>query len=300
MSTKHYTSCPVCGSSTINPLMKVKDHSVTGELFDVWLCSSCQLRFTQDAPDEQEIVRYYNSPDYISHSNTSRGLVNRLYQLVRNRTLRAKSNLIISKTVAQGTVLDIGAGIGAFLHTMQQRSWRVVGVEPDAGARLKAQELFSLPLQTPDALSTLPGGTFDAITLWHVLEHVHALHEYVETLRQLLTPAGKIFIAVPNYQSADADAYKSYWAAYDVPRHLYHFSPQSINTLVTQHGLRVAEIKPMWYDSFYISLLSSKYKNGKVRWPGAIWNGIKSNAKALFSREHCSSIIYVIERDGNL
>ena len=296
MSNVHYTACPVCHSAEINPLLTVKDHSVSKENFVVWQCSNCSLRFTQDVPDQNSIGAYYQSADYISHTNTSRGMVNQLYQKVRNYTLEQKAGLIIRNTVKQGRILDLGAGVGAFLQTMKKKGWDITGIEPDDGARAQAKKDFEIDLSEAGLLWNLQAGSFDAITLWHVLEHVHELHPYIEQLKKLLKPGGKIFIAVPNYQSLDHSIYKLFWAAYDVPRHLYHFAPKSIKTLVEQHGLQLVDKKPMWFDSFYISLLSSKYKNGKTNWLGAGMAGLRSNLKALVNNDRCSSIIYIVSK----
>jgi 2-polyprenyl-3-methyl-5-hydroxy-6-metoxy-1,4-benzoquinol methylase len=297
MSKLHYTHCPVCGSAAIDPLLTVKDHSVSGEEFVVWQCGRCSLRFTQDAPDEASIGSYYQSPDYISHSNTSKGLVNKLYQLARKHTLERKAGLIAVGTRKPGNILDLGAGIGAFLHTMKEKGWETRGIEPDPGARDQAKKLFDLNLSDTADLEGLAAESFDAITLWHVLEHVHRLHPYMERLKELLKPEGRIFIAVPNYGSLDSAIYKLYWAAYDVPRHLYHFTPKSMDFLVKAHGLKLLGKKPMWFDSFYISLLSSKYKNGRTSWLGAGFSGLRSNLKALFNKDYCSSLIYIIGKD---
>ncbi|MDQ3277594.1 MAG: class I SAM-dependent methyltransferase [Bacteroidota bacterium] len=296
MSRIHYSHCPVCGSAAIDPLLIVKDHSVSKEEFVVWQCRQCTLRFTQDVPGEDSIGPYYQSPDYISHSNTSKGLLNGLYQKVRRYTLGQKADLVTSQTKEKGRILDIGAGIGAFLSEIKQRGWETTGIEPDAGARKQAKELFGLTLQEPGTLYDLPASHFDAITLWHVLEHVHQLHDYIEQMKNLLAPGGKLFIAVPNYTSVDAAAYRNYWAAYDVPRHLYHFTPQAIETLVQQHGLKVGTTKPMWFDSFYISLLSSKYHRGTTSWLGAGITGLRSNLAALLQKDRCSSLIYIVEK----
>ena len=138
--------------------------------------------------------------------------------------------------------------------------------------------------------------TFDAITLWHVLEHVHDLQGYITKLKLLLKENGKLFIAVPNYTSNDAVIYKEFWAAYDVPRHLYHFSPQSMKMLIEKHGMRIEQYKPMWYDSFYVSMLSSKYKNGKTNLTASFFNGLRSNSKAIGNVERCSSVVYIIKK----
>ena len=294
MSKVHYTNCPVCGSEHINPLLTVKDHSVSGEEFVIWQCSNCSLRFTQDVPDETSIAPYYQSPDYISHSNTDKGLLNKLYQKVRKYTLQQKASLIIHYTVSKGNLLDIGAGIGAFLNEMKNRQWKATGIEPDEGARIQAKNLFAIDLLSTSSLQNLPAKSFDAITLWHVLEHVHSLHQYIDQLKLLLKDEGKIFIAVPNYQSLDADIYRNNWAAYDVPRHLYHFTPKAMEALMQKHGLRIIATKPMWFDSFYISLLSSKYRRGKTSWLLAGINGLRSNIKSLLNRDASSSIIYII------
>ncbi|HWJ89479.1 MAG TPA: class I SAM-dependent methyltransferase [Flavisolibacter sp.] len=297
MSKVHYTSCPVCGSSDINPLLTVEDHSVSRERFTIWQCSNCSLRFTQDVPDEDSIGPYYQSPDYISHTNTDKGLVNRIYQKVRRFTLDQKAALVIEHTVKKGRVLDLGAGTGAFLHAMKHRSWDAEGIEPDEGARQKAKQLFGLELSDTEHLQALEPRSFDAITLWHVLEHVHRLHPYMERIKLLLRDGGKIFIAVPNYESLDGSIYKLYWAAYDVPRHLYHFTPRSMHLLAKEHGLNIVAKKPMWFDSFYISLLSSKYKNGKTNWLGAAWSGLRSNLTAATNKDRCSSIVYILTKD---
>lgn len=261
----------------------------------VWQCSDCTLRFTQDVPGEDSIGPYYQSQDYISHSNISKGLLNKLYQRVRKHTLKQKADFIIQQTKREGSLLDVGAGTGAFAHTMKMRGWQVKGIEPDAGARKIAQELFGMQLSPSMDEAQLRSNSYDAISLWHVLEHVHQLNDYVETLKSLLTADGKIFIAVPNYMAADADIYKTYWAAYDVPRHLYHFSPRSIEVLVQKHGLKLISKHPMWFDSFYISLLSSKYKRGgKASWIGAGMSGLRSNFTAMADKDRCSSVLYVI------
>jgi len=297
MSKLHYTLCPVCGSSDIHPILTAKDHSVSGEDFVIWQCQSCTLRFTQDVPDENSIGPYYQSQDYISHSNTNKGLLNKLYQAVRKFTLGQKSGLVISHTTKKGRILDIGAGIGAFLNEMKQKGWDIDGVEPDYGARQQAKNLFAINLKPTPELYQLPHGSYDAITLWHVLEHVEPLQDYVAQLKKLLTPNGRIFIAVPNYTSLDADVYGNRWAAYDVPRHLYHFTPRSIEVLVEKHGMKIITRKPMWFDAFYISLLSSKYRTGSTSWLGAVINGIRSNFKALVNKKKASSLIYIISKN---
>jgi SAM-dependent methyltransferase len=302
MSRIHLNKCPVCDAAAISNVMQVKDFTVSGELFTIAECLACTLRFTQDAPDAASMPFYYKSENYISHTDTAKGLINRLYHFVRKRTIVQKRRLIekITKTKA-GNILDVGSGTGAFLNEMKRNGWKVTGLEPNADARTMAMDLYGLELADISRLYHLPADYFETITLWHVLEHVHDLAGYIQQLKKLLHKQGWLFIAVPNYTGADAAIYKEYWAAYDVPRHLYHFSPRSIKVLMEKHGLNVLRYEPMWYDSFYISLLSSKYKHarlpgmlGKTNWLAATCNGFRSNIAAIGDRKKCSSVIYVI------
>jgi 2-polyprenyl-3-methyl-5-hydroxy-6-metoxy-1,4-benzoquinol methylase len=295
MASIHYNLCPVCGSTHLTKVLAVNDYTVSKEDFQVWECATCSLRFTQDVPNETSIIPYYKSEEYISHSNTDKGLINTLYKAVRKLTLTQKRKLVKRVTgLKKGVLLDVGSGTGAFASEMQQHGWLVTGLEPDEGARKIAQKDFGIKLQPTDRFYQLPPASFDAITLWHVLEHVHDLHRYIAQLKILLKPGGKLLIAVPNYTSLDADIYKEFWAAYDVPRHLYHFSPPAIRKLMEKHQMAVVGYKPMWFDSFYICLLSSKYKNGNTRWLPAILNGLRSNAHAWGKTKRCSSVIYIL------
>ncbi len=292
-----YQQCPICNSTDISPVLRVKDYTVSGEVFGVWHCSYCSARFTQDVPPGEAIGRYYQAEAYVSHTDTKKGFVNRAYHLVRNYTLQAKMALIQKASGRkQGALLDVGAGTGAFAATMQQAGWAVAGLEPDETARTNARKQHGIELQSPDYLFALPPNSFDAITLWHVLEHVHELHRYLDTFNTLLKPNGALVIAVPNYTSYDAAIYQEHWAAYDVPRHLYHFSPQSMLALAQQHGFTIAAYKPMWFDSFYVAMLSEQYKTGKGNLINAVWNGLLSNLNALADRKKCSSVIYVMRK----
>jgi 2-polyprenyl-3-methyl-5-hydroxy-6-metoxy-1,4-benzoquinol methylase len=291
----HYTHCPVCGSPDIKNALSAKDNTVSGETFVIAECKACSFRFTQDVPDAASISPYYKSENYISHSNTSKGLINRLYQSVRKRTLRQKRKLISKATgLEKASLLDVGSGTGSFANEMKQAGWQVTGLEPDADARTVGKQLYNIELADINQFYQLPASSYDAITMWHVLEHVHDLQGYIAQLKLLLKENGKLFIAVPNYTSKDAAIYKEHWAAYDVPRHLYHFSPQSMQVLMEKHGLKILQHKAMWYDSFYVSMLSSKYKNGKTNLVASFFNGLRSNLKALGDVKRCSSVIYII------
>lgn len=292
------TNCPCCGSTFIGKKLTCKDYTVSKEVFDIWECDDCTIRFTQGIPDQYSIGRFYKSDSYISHTDSEKGLVNKCYKIARNYTLSWKMNIVkgsVGKGLQSGALLDIGAGTGAFLHKAFKSGWSVTGLEPDEGARKICKDKYDLETDAPEKLFELPSQKFDAVTMWHVLEHVHQLHEYMEEIKRVLKPDGLALIALPNFTSEDAKHYQQYWAAYDVPRHLYHFTPTAISKLVEQHGMKLGSIKPMWLDAFYIALLSEGYKNGKTNLGAAVLNGLKSNIHALNNKQACSSLVYIVK-----
>ncbi|MFY7839898.1 MAG: methyltransferase domain-containing protein [Lacibacter sp.] len=292
----NYHSCPACKSESTHPLLSAQDHTVSQEYFTISTCDNCGFRFTADAPTQEEIYKYYQSSDYISHSDTKKGLVNFIYHAARFFTMMSKESLVKKAAKRQvGMLLDIGSGTGTFLHTMEKAGWSVVGLEPDAEARALAVKKYNSDIYPSDELFRLPEATYNAITMWHVLEHVHQLDEYIVRIKELLAPEGRLIVAVPNCASKDCEIYGANWAAYDVPRHLYHFSPQSMRTLMQRHGLKVIDTKRMWLDSFYIAMLSEKYIGGNII--KAVWNGFRSNLVTFFNKEKCSSVVYVIEAE---
>lgn len=260
-------------------------------------CDDCTARFTTQVPAEEACGPYYNSPNYISHSNSTGDLTGYLYKLVRRYTLSEKRRIVQKTTgLPVGSILDVGCGIGAFGNTMRLAGWDVTGTEPNWDARQHAILRFKINALEPQALFTLPAGKFDVITLWHVLEHIYDLHNYLDKMHQLLKDKGHIILAVPNYTGTDATHYGPYWAAYDVPRHLYHFSPLSIQRLAQRHNFRVVRIKAMIFDAFYIALLSEQYKTGKKQWLSAIWQGLRTTFKSLVNKQRSSSLMYVLQK----
>ncbi len=293
MSRIHYQQCPLCGSDRIGNQLTARDYTVSQETFDIWECATCTGRFTQDVPAVAEIGRYYQSAEYISHTETREGLINRMYHSVRKITMRSKQNWVKTAAgVKQGKLLDIGSGTGAFLSHMKQLGWEVTGLEPDATARENAYKHYKIESSSVEDLFRLQPAQFDCITMWHVLEHVHDLHAYLDQIRTLLKPGGALLVAVPNYTSTDARIYGAQWAAYDVPRHLYHFSPVSMDMLMRQHGFNIAAKHPMVFDAFYVSLLSEKYKTGKSGLLAGGFKGLRSYWKAWRHVDKCSSIVY--------
>lgn len=285
-------NCPVCGSEQIQQQMSCKDHLVSGKDFSIGVCMICQFRFTSPRPDDNDLGDYYKSDNYISHTNTKKGLASRLYHLVRKRTLKQKVRLL-SRYVSRGTLLDYGAGTGMFLDAAKAYGFNAVGIEPDPTARLHARELGLELLADKNLLQS--SQRFDVVTAWHVLEHVSDLNETIEHLKAHLVEKGVFVIALPNYRSFDANYYGPNWAAYDVPRHLYHFDKVSIRNLMAKHQFQLTATHPMVFDSYYVAMLSEKYKTGKNNYLKALWVGFLSNFRAGNATGY-SSVIYVFRK----
>jgi 2-polyprenyl-3-methyl-5-hydroxy-6-metoxy-1,4-benzoquinol methylase len=292
---EHLESCPICNSKKLEPFMEASDYTVSRETFKIVRCQQCGFRFTNPRPELNHLGDYYKSEDYISHSNTAKGFINSTYQTVRKYTLLKKLQLI-SKYYKTGKLLDIGSGTGDFLKVMRDAKWDVMGIEPSDDARDFSTKSSMLDVRSESEIDLLPDASFDVVTMWHVLEHVPKLNERVKDLKRLIKPDGLIIIAVPNCESLDAKIYGDKWAAYDVPRHLYHFAPQDITSLFANHSMKVIRILPMIFDSFYVSMLSEKYRSGKVNYLRAVWNGLRSNLAALRSGKTYSSQIYLIKK----
>jgi 2-polyprenyl-3-methyl-5-hydroxy-6-metoxy-1,4-benzoquinol methylase len=297
-NNKQFSPCPICNKEDIASLLHTKDYSLTGEDFQIIQCANCTLEYTDPAPSKEAIAPYYNFPSYISHTDTKEGLVNKMYHKVRNHTLTQKTNWVQSLfTGHKGHLLEVGAGTGAFANSMSKKGWKVTALEPDAASRQKALENYDINLLPIEELFQLEPAKYEVITLWHVLEHVHDLNAYMKIFHSLLKPNGRLIIAVPNYTSYDAGFYKNYWAAYDVPRHLYHFSPLSMHYLSKKHKMSIVQKLPMWFDSFYVSLLSEKYKqSGMIGMMRAFFVGCISNLTALSNVDRGSSMIYEIKK----
>ena len=293
---KQVRNCPICQNDSFEKYLEVQDYTVSQEKFQIMACRSCGFKFTSPRPDQDEIGKYYKAESYISHTNTSIGLVAKIYQAVRKYTLKGKLNLINQLYPQKGKLLDVGCGTGMFLNEACENGWKVYGIEPDLGARQMAEEISKAIIET-EILSSFQNEQFNIITMWHVLEHVHLLNETVEWLNQRLSENGSLVIAVPNHESKDAEIYQEQWAAYDVPRHLYHFSQKSIKQLLEQKGFRLEKTLPMKFDSFYVSMLSTKYQSGKINYLKAFIDGLKSNLGAEKNNGNYSSLIYVFKKN---
>ena len=274
----------------MNQYLETKDYTLTGESFQLLHDPVLDMLVTK--PQPEDLGKYYDSEDYISHTDSKKSLVDKIYQTVKGYNLKSKLSLIESYSSKEKTLLDVGAGTGDFLAVARRHGWEIFGVEPSVLAKRKASEK---DIELFENLDALPQKKFDVITLWHVLEHLPNLDEQISKLVGLLSDSGTLIVAVPNFKSYDAGYYKQFWAAFDVPRHLWHFSRNSVQRIFEKHGMKVVKVKPMIFDAFYVSLLSEKYKTGRQNFVKAIWSGFKSNLFAFRSKEY-SSLIYIIKR----
>ncbi|MDR2286733.1 MAG: class I SAM-dependent methyltransferase [Prevotellaceae bacterium] len=296
MITTKEIRCPVCGKVIDEPSFSCKDYSVSGEMFDIYTCLDCLFATTEPQPSPSEIGKYYQTTDYVSHSETTKGIVNKLYHLVRKKNTNDKLKLVNRVLSRRADLLDVGCGTGYFLSACKKDGWHIEGVEVNEGARSTAESRTGQSIySSTDALAT-SGKKFDVITLWHVFEHLHDIHASFVQLKRLLKPDGLLILALPNFASADAAYYREYWAAYDVPRHLSHFSPVSIGLLTEKYQMKIDRIVPMKFDAYYVSMLSEGLKGrGKI---SALLHGLiqgyRSNRTAKTTRGHYSSFIYVI------
>lgn len=293
MTYEKIDHCPICERDHFKNYIITRDYLLTGESFAIVECSNCGLRLTNPRPPKDEIGKYYQSDAYISHTNKGTSLINVVYKVARHFTIRSKIKLITSYAKDK-TVLDFGSGTGHFLRKCSDYGWDATGIEPGKNARELSENLRDTLVFSH--LSDLPPKKeFEIITMWHVLEHVHDLNDTLSELRKRLKKKGSMFVALPNCSSWDATYYKESWAGYDVPRHLYHFTPETFKQLVAKHDMTVKRIVPQKLDAYYVSLLSDKYLNDRVNYLRSLNKGFLSNRKAIKSNLF-SSIIYIINR----
>ncbi len=297
MNTLYINSCPVCGKTHFLHHLSCVDHYASEEKFELFSCSECGFIFTQNAPDESRIGVYYETPDYISHSDTTKGLMNRVYHGVREYMLQRKSSLVVSESgKSKGSILDIGTGTGYFSNVMKRIGWDVKAIEKNSKAREFAKKNFNLDIDDENSLSSYSHKSFDAVTLWHVMEHLQNLNATWDILCNILKDDGVLIVAVPNPDSYDASYYKEWWAAYDVPRHLWHFSPKTMKMIGEKHGFILKKSYPMWFDAFYVSMLTEKYKKNPLYFLKGLWVGFCAMISTMGCKEKSSSMIYIFKK----
>lgn len=276
--------------SSAKHFLNVKDYSVSQETFELLHDEELDMLITHPQPSLEKLPSYYESVDYISHTDGNKSLFEKMYQFVKTIALKNKLKLINSQS-PKGSILDIGAGVGDFLTVAKNDGWETIGIEPSDKAKAIAK---NKGVSFVESLSELESNSFDVITMWHVLEHVPDLENQIKELKRLIKPTGTVIVAVPNFKSYDAEYYGKFWAAYDIPIHLWHFSKTAIKKIFTKENLELVKVLPMKFDSFYVSLLSEKYKTGKMNFIKAFFIGLKSNLKGSQNSEY-SSHIYVLK-----
>lgn len=296
---KKINKCPICNNDNFLKKISCKDYTVSNEIFKIVSCETCGFRFTNPRPKDKEIGEYYKYSQYISHTNNSSGLFNKLYHLVRAFSTGRKVSLL-KRITKKGTHLDIGCGTGEFLNACKKSGFITAGIEPSQMARNQAINNFGLRVSEKTDLLEYETSEFDSVSMWHVLEHVSDLNKTISSINRVLNDEGKLIIAVPNYKSWDANYYKEYWAAWDVPIHFWHFSKITIEKLFNQHKLKLIKTKPMLFDSFYVSILSEEFKYGKKNFIKGALIGFISNVLGYITKKGHSSIIYIFEKNSDL
>lgn len=286
--------CPWCESEKTKIHLWLKDEFLTKEEFQIHECLNCGLLFTEPRPPKEKIGDFYKSEDYYSHKENNKGFIPKIYETIKSVNLKTKFKMA-TKGMNTGTVLDIGCGVGDFLHTMEINGWKTVGIEPSEEAKTIAKKRMKGHLYAPDEINQLPNESFDLITMWHVLEHVDDLRSEIKQLERLLKKGGRLVLALPNFKSHDAQYYKEYWAAYDVPRHLNHFCKTSIHNIFKNSTLNWIETKKLIWDAYYISFMSEQYKRHSLALLKGAITGFISNLKARKNGEW-SSLVFIYEK----
>jgi ubiquinone/menaquinone biosynthesis C-methylase UbiE len=295
-----YNNCPVCSGISPVHFLTCTDHLVSGKEYELSQCPSCGFIFTASPPDEKEISLYYESEDYISHTDSDKTFFDRTYRQVRKIMLASKRRQVLQNfNNPSGKILDIGCGTGHFLNEMKKSGWKTTGVELNNKAREYAIDRFRIEVFPPEALRSLPDQEFDCVTLWHVLEHFYEPFEYFREIKRLLKPGGSVYVALPNSASFDALHYGKEWAAYDVPRHLWHFNPSTFSLFSEKTGFRITSYRILPFDVFYISILSEKHKGSLFPFLFGLTMGKIYFLLSLFSRRRGSSILYTLKIAGN-
>lgn len=286
--------CPICNTENFKFFLNTKDYFLTRKDFTLVQCSNCSFVFTNPRPDAIELPKYYESTDYLSHSAQNRNIKGLIYKIFRTINIKKKYKLI-KKYCNGNSILDIGSGTGEFLAFFKSKGWKVVGIEPNNTAREVAKNTHNIEIYDNNKLEKLQKSSFDIITLWHVLEHVPDLNKTINQIKHLLAKNGFIIIAVPNIEAPDFERYQERWAALDVPRHLYHFSKNTLSKLLEKHNFEIIQQRPMPFDAYYVSLLSEKYLQHNFSYIRALINGFSSNKRAKTNNNY-SSMIFVAKQ----
>ena len=285
-------NCPSCGNKRFTLYLQTKDFFFSKESFQLSMCKNCSLVFTNPRPSKEDVYKYYLSENYISHSDKKFDITSIFYRWVRNIALTSKLKLINSLNANSKKILDFGCGTGHFLQKVHSNGWIAHGIEPNKTAiKNSPSTIRHLIFESLNNIEE----KYNIISAWHVIEHIHELHETLKSLIKRLNDKGTLIIAVPNLSSFDSQYYGNHWAGLDAPRHLYHFSNTSFLNLINSLGLKLIQVKPMIFDSFYVSLLSEKYRGTSFSYLKALIVGMKSNRLAKKNNQY-SSLIYILKK----
>ena len=272
--------------------IEVVDHFLTKETFTIKKTLIKGLLKTHPAPSKNKIQLYYRSDKYISHNSTTPGVFFFIYRVIRSFNFWFKYKFVGKKELFSKT-LDFGSGDQYFMEQLQRRNHNVFGIDP-LKSNISKQVYGSVFDESLDSKN------FSCITAWHSLEHVHDLENTITRFHKILDDNGTVIVAVPNYRSFDARLYKSFWAAYDVPRHLWHFDKKSIKKVFSNNGFSFIKSAPLLFDSYYVSLLSERYKKSIFRVFNSIVVGTVSNIIGFFTKEYSSNIFVFKKSKTNI
>lgn len=289
--------CPACRATKTTDLFRAKDHLVSGREFLIRKCTECGMGWTADPPPEEEAGGYYASAGYISHTDSKQSLADRLYHIAREFMLKRKGKLVNSAVGKnEGIIIDIGSGTGYFAAFMHRRGWQVTGVEISDQARNYSVERFGINAIGPQQVRDIPSAYADCITFWHVLEHLYDPAGWLGEARRIMKNEGRCIVALPNFASADAEWFGERWAALDVPRHLWHFTPDSFRRFAEKEGFACDRISALPLDLFYISSLSYRNTGNRLPLARGVLTGFIIALRSLSRRESASSLVYVLSK----
>lgn len=268
---------------------RVKDHFLSNEFFSLTYVQNTAMFVTSPKPDEDKMASYYESSRYLSHQKTGNDFFSKAYFFSRQFTTSLKIRMISSLFSKPGKVLDVGSGTGELLTALKNKGWNVKGIEPNKAAK---QTAFDKGISHEHSLGEVEKNSLDLVVFWHSLEHVYALNNTLNEVKKILKPTGILMVACPNHESWDAKYYGNFWAAWDVPRHLSHFSSKSLNIILKPQGFKLVRKSPLFLDAIYVSILSEKIKKGKLVFLKGLIVGVVSNLAGFFTKNYSSHVYF--------
>lgn len=265
---------------------EITDYFLSKEKFFVQKTSTPGVLET--SPKPKSIKKYYASSKYLSH-NKEKTLFAWVYFFFKKISIASKVRTIKSFKKNFISLLDYGAGDGFFVHSLRQKKIDAVGYDPFFKYNEKGM------YNDPNFFKKNNLNKFDIITMWHSLEHTQSYSQALENAKSMLSDKGVLIVACPNYKSFDSEYYKRYWAGYDVPRHLWHFSPKGMRVVFSSLGFELLKTKGMFWDPFYVSMVSEKYKSSKLWFIKGFFVGLASCLASIFNKNP-SSVVYVAKK----